>query len=89
MRTFEYALKTKWYLKMLQAAGDEKRVNSILIFQHSKPPYDIRVIQIDPTDLEYADTEITKRIDAMRKVNPKDLNTLFNLEVPIVTTQFK
>lgn len=89
MRTFEYALKTKWYLKMLQAAGDEKRVNSILIFQHSKPPYDIRVIQIDPTDLEYADTEITKRIDAMRKVDPKDLNTLFNLEVPIVTTQFK
>jgi len=89
MRTFEYPLKTKWYLKMLQAAGETKRVNAILIFQHSKPPYDIRVIQIDPSDLDRADEEIIRRIDSMRSIDPKDLTTLFETSVPIVTTQFK
>jgi hypothetical protein len=89
IRTFEYHIKTAWYLNMLRASGEEKRNKAILIFQNSKPPHDVHVRIICEEDLNWAEFEIVRRLDLLSQINPNDISNLYDLEVEEVSAFYK
>jgi len=89
INTYQYHIKMAWYLRMMRAYGETKRVNAILIFQNSLPPHDAHVRMIEPEDIERADNIITQRIDLMGKIDSTDLSNLYDTEVRTISTSFR
>ena len=86
---FQYHLKTEWYLNMLRASGDEKRVNSILIFQNSSEPRDVHVRAICSEDLDKGRMSAIARISMLRIIDPNNFSNLLDTEVKVISTSFK
>ena len=83
--TFEYHLKTEWYLNMLRASGQPQRDKAILIFQNSKEPRDVHVRLISEEDLALGRRLAIERMDMLPNLNHRDLRPLFDTEVKVLT----
>ena len=85
IKTFQYNMKTAWYLNMLQASGETQRDKAILIFQNSSAPFDVHVRIIDNDDINDGKDQYIERITKMNSIDPSNLTGLFDNEVKVIS----
>lgn len=80
MKTFEYHLKMAWYRKLVRTFSHNVD-DCILIFQNSKPPYDVHVRKISEEDLRLGEAMIEQRLQVLKRLDPQNLPALYDTEV--------
>jgi hypothetical protein len=88
MRTswrFEYPMKLAWYGLLSEAAGLGPRPRGVLVWQRSKWPYDVKVREIDPHDMDIGRMMAKRRMERLATLDRQALRSYYDTSLKVMS----